>query len=80
MFNKESFTLYAFSFYWALQTLTTVGFGDMTIASVNERLFAITWMIIGVAFYSYAIGNMTNLIQSLDAQREALNNKLDIIR
>lgn len=65
---------YTIAFYWALQTLTTVGFGDITIISMSERLFAVTWMIIGIAFYSYAIGNMTTLIENLDADRETLNN------
>lgn len=62
--DKEPSFQYTFCFYWSLQTLTTVGFGDMTIKSVNERLFAIVWMILGVAFYSYAIGNLTNIIAS----------------
>ena len=66
--------------YWALQTLTTVGFGDITIKTVNERLFAILWMIIGVAFYSYAIGNMTNMVADMDADREQLNQKLSVLK
>jgi len=71
---------YTLAAYWALQTLTTVGFGDITIKTVNERLFAICWMILGVAFYSYAIGNMTNMIASMDADREQLNQKLSVLK
>ena len=41
---------------------------------MSERLFAVTWMIIGIAFYSYAIGNMTTLIENLDKDRETVNN------
>ena len=37
-------------------------------------------MIIGVAFYSYAIGNMTNLIAAFDADREQLNEKLAVLK
>ena len=37
-------------------------------------------MIIGVAFYSYAIGNVTNYVQGLDSAREELNEKLDVLR
>lgn len=68
------------AFYWALQTLTTVGFGDITIKTVTERIYAIIWMIIGVAFYSYAIGNMTNMIASLDADNEILNEKISVLK
>lgn len=66
--------------YWALQTLTTVGFGDISPKNVSERIFAIIWMIIGVAFYSYAIGNMTNLIATMDASNEELQAKLSILK
>ena len=63
-----------------MQTITTVGFGDITIISDSERVFAITWMIVGVAFYSYAIGNMTNMIEALDADREQLNQKISVLK
>jgi len=78
--DKEVFFQYTIAFYWALQTLTTVGFGDITIVSVEERIFAIMWMIIGIAFYSYAIGNMTNFIDNMDADREQLNQKLAVLK
>ena len=66
--------------YWALQTITTVGFGDISPKNPSERIFAIIWMIIGVAFYSYAIGNMTNLIATMDASNEELQAKLSILK
>jgi len=71
---------YTVAFYWALQTVTTVGYGDITIKTRNERLFAIGWIIFGVAFYSYAIGNLTNMIAAMDASREQLNQKLDVLK
>jgi hypothetical protein len=32
------------------------------------------WMIFGVGFYSYTIGNMTSMIQEQDAENEELAN------
>jgi voltage-gated potassium channel Kch len=43
--------------YWAFQTLTTVGYGDVAALTLQERIIAIFWMVFGVAFYSYTIGN-----------------------
>ena len=60
--------------------MTTVGFGDITIVSVSERIFAILWMVVGIAFYSYAIGNMANLVESMDADTEVLNHKLAVLK
>ena len=50
-----------------------MGFGDITIITPFERMFAIAWMVIGVALYSYAIGTLTNVIERMDAEREQLN-------
>jgi hypothetical protein len=58
------------SFYWAFNTLTTVGFGDINAYTIGERIFAILWMIFGIGFYSFTIGNMTNLIESMDTANE----------
>jgi len=50
---------YLASIYWALQTLTTVGFGDIYAKTIPEKVIAILWMIFGVGFYSFTIGNLS---------------------
>ena len=45
-----------------------------------ERIFAIVWMLLGVAMYSYAIGNMTNMIASMDFSNEELQKNLGILK
>lgn len=52
-------TQYLASLYWALQTLTTVGFGDINATTIPEKILAILWMIFGVGFYSFTIGNLS---------------------
>ena len=37
-------------------------------------------MIFGVGFYSYLIGNMTSIVESSDADNEAINEKLDTLK
>ena len=37
-------------------------------------------MILGIAFYSYVIGNMTNLVANLDADQEEVNAKLSLLK
>jgi len=37
-------------------------------------------MIFGIAFYSYTIGNMTNLIASMDSSSEDLSEKISILK
>ena len=37
-------------------------------------------MFIGVALYSYAIGVLTNVVEMMDAERELLNEKIQILK
>ena len=58
--------LYMRSFYWAYQTITTVGFGDFKIRTTNEYCLAVLWMIIGFYFYAFLIANLINMIDNYD--------------
>jgi hypothetical protein len=35
-----------------------VGYGDINAKTEAERIFAMVWMLVGIGFYSYTIGNM----------------------
>lgn len=54
------------SFYWAFQTITTVGYGDINAETPGERVLAIIWMIVGVGFYSFTIGNLSSILADMD--------------
>lgn len=55
------------SFYMAVITMTTVGFGDFTPVTLPGRLFGSVWMVLGVL----ATGNM---ITAVSATIDALSN------
>ena len=61
--NVSVWSRYVTSFYWACQTITTVGYGDIAAITTGEKLYAIFWMIIGVGFYSFTIGNLASIVQ-----------------
>ena len=52
--------------YFALTTLTTVGFGDFSPQNDYEKIFSIFIMILGVAMFSFVMGSLTDLITSYD--------------
>ena len=68
------------SFYWAFQTVTTVGYGDFRCNTSVEYFFAILWMMIGVNFYSFTIGNVSSIIANLDIKAALLNSKLNTLK
>ena len=47
-----------------MQTLTTVGFGDIPSISNWEKIYAIIWMGIGGAFFSFMISNLQGAAES----------------
>lgn len=60
------------SFYWAFQTLLTIGYGDVVAGNAFEQFMAIIWMLTGIGFYSFTIGNMTQMIIDYDKDNEML--------
>ena len=58
--------LYAASVYFTMQTLTTVGYGDIVIVRIGERMLCILLQFIGVIFFSFASGSLTNIISNMD--------------
>jgi hypothetical protein len=44
-----------------------------------ERIFSIMWILIGVAFYSFTIGNLQSILSRLDAGSSGLAEKLNTL-
>ena len=74
--HKPDDTKYLCSVYWAITTLATIGYGDITPKNDLERCICIVWMIFGVGFYSYTIGSLSSLISSIDSQQAVLNQRI----
>ena len=74
----DNITFYNISLYWAVTTLTTVGYGDITPASNIARLFTMGVMLIGVGVYGMIIGNFSRLMMLKDKytqeRKEKMNN------
>lgn len=70
---------YLASVYYSLTVVTTVGFGDITSVTVFEKILTCLWMIIGVAFYSFVISNLSSIISSLDFHSTLLEKKIDTL-
>ncbi|ETV96449.1 hypothetical protein H310_10202 [Aphanomyces invadans] len=58
---------YLSSLYWAIVTMTTVGYGDITPKTKTELIIAMFVMIIGVSMFGYVIGNITSLVDNINA-------------
>lgn len=70
-------TIYLTSIYYSLTVVTTVGFGDINSNTVTERILTCLWMVIGVAFYSFIISNLSSIISSMDFHSSVMQKKID---
>ena len=62
--DNSAYLNYCMSFYWAWQTLTSVGYGDFPKENPAEIWFTLFWMLIGVIFYSIIVGTLTSIFSS----------------
>jgi hypothetical protein len=52
-------SLYIAAFYYAVTSMTTVGYGDIRGFNLTERIVAMFLMLLGVLFFSMASGTFT---------------------
>jgi voltage-gated potassium channel len=76
---KDWITSYNKSIYWAITTLTTIGYGDITPTTNIGRVYTMVIMIIGVGTYGFIIGNVSRFILNADKNKEAKREKLNDI-
>ena len=70
---------YIISFYWSIQTVLTVGYGDISSVTTLEKWMSISWMMVGVGFYSYIIGTVAQVLEKIDNRKSSLKAKIDVI-
>ena len=76
MLDYSNSALYLTSLYWTFQTLLTVGYGDIQSESNMELFFSSLWMFVGSFFYTFAIGNLSTVLSSMDTRESTKANKL----
>jgi hypothetical protein len=72
-------TQYIRALYWVIQTMATVGYGDITPHRDFEYVFSILIMLMGASTYAFIIGNIASLASNLDAARVSFFNRIEAI-
>ena len=77
--NKSFIHIYLCSLYFIITTITTVGYGDITCSSFEERIFQIILLAVGSVFYSYIISTISNFIKNDSNAKIKYNQDLNIL-
>lgn len=68
--NENFLNTYIKSLYWAVTTLTTVGYGDIVPQNNLSRVYTMLMMILGVASYGLIIGSISRMIIQADKHKQ----------
>lgn len=71
---------YMLSLFWTLQTITTVGYGTITLTNSLEKLYAIVVIIIGATIYSFIVGSISSSVHNNEEKSIKLQNKLKVLK
>jgi voltage-gated potassium channel len=69
--DDENFPSVGLGIWWALQTVTTVGYGDVVPTSVAGRTVGGLVMVIGIAFISFVTAGVTSTLVQRAAKEES---------
>jgi potassium voltage-gated channel Eag-related subfamily H protein 7 len=74
-----SWKMYLTCAYWAMMTLSTIGYGDVTPATETELLTGIIGMGVGASIYAYAVGGICGILSSRDPISAAFHDSLECL-
>jgi voltage-gated potassium channel len=66
--------------WWAVSTITTVGYGDKYPVTTEGKVVALTLMLLGIAIFGLVTATLASLFVERDAEEEADSLRADIAR
>jgi polar amino acid transport system substrate-binding protein len=79
-FDKDAIKGIGEGFWWAVVTMTSVGYGDRVPTTIGGRVLAITWMFAGIIMISLFIAAITTTLTVSHLRSEVLGGPDDLAR
>jgi len=78
--NVGTWTRWLRSFYWAITTITTVGYGDVTAQTCNEMLLTAATMVFGVMCNAWVIGAVSKFLARRTLSQDKHDDQVALMR
>ena len=77
--NYDQLTIYLASIYYILSTIISVGYGDITVVTLSERIYNVILMIFGVVLYSCVLSILSSLFESWQFAEMEKNKEINLL-
>jgi hypothetical protein len=77
LYKGDNVSTYVSSFYWVIESLTTVGYGEIIPTTNSQKIYAIMVMLTGVGVYGYIIGNVASILAKRDPAKTQYFDNLE---
>lgn len=77
--GASAFQVYIVAFYLAVMTTSTVGYGDVSPHTDSERICLIFAMLLGASVYAYVVGNICDIMGTLNARDSEFQEMMDSV-
>ena len=77
--NYQQLTIYLASIYYILSTIISVGYGDITVVTLSERIYNVILMIFGVVLYSCVLSILSSLFETWQLAEMEKNKEINLL-
>ena len=67
---------YLWSLYWAIETMTTVGYGDVHASNTNERIVNIFILFIGASVFGFIVANVSAIMEAMSKRSTLISDRI----
>ena len=78
--EQNKWVQYLDAIYWALTTLTTVGYGDVVPHNNMERAYTLVVLLVGAIVFGFLLSSLGELLSNVDPTRVRIDEKMNEVK